>query len=1027
MVGFDLKPSHKQVRDYYAALRSLKDLDVSAEGAVSHAFASLIRHAASPLGLTLAEQHGIKTGGRTIHPDGVVLDDFKLTHGIWEAKDSADDLESEIVRKFQRGYPRDNTLFQAPSRAVLYQKGRRVMDADLNVAEQLVEVVRDFLTYVPPPFEDWQQAVRDFKPRIPELAAQVLSLIEQERRDNPAFVRAFGAFAALCQQTINPSISIQAVEEMLIQHLLTERIFRKVFNNPDFVARNAIAHEIDQVIQALTSPYFSRDQFLQPLDRFYGAIEQAAAAMTDFGEKQAFLNTVYQEFFQGFAVNVADTMGIVYTPQPIVQFMVKSVEHLLKTEFDRSLADEGVHILDPFVGTGSFVVATMLAMPKHRLAAKYAAELHCNEVMLLPYYVAAMNIEHTYGELMGRYLPFEGICLVDTFEAGVHQPELPSFTPQNTQRVERQRQAPIFVVITNPPYNANQVNENDNNKNRKYPVVDDRVAHTYGKDSTATLQAKLHDPYVKAFRWASDRIGDEGIVAFISNNSFLEHYSMDGMRKHLAQDFTSIYHLDLKGNARTSGERRRREAGNVFDDAIRVGVGITFLVRKSGAPRPARVYLHQVDDYLKAADKRGVLERAGSVANLQWQELYPDARHTWLTGGLADDFGALMPLATRAGADDPGQVVFATHSLGVSTNRDRVVYGYDEAKLLARIDQLCDDFNAQANRYQLRGRPQDLDGFVDYSRIQWSSTLKRHLTSGALVRLDQAKVRPSLYRPFTRHLLYFDPVLIDRPAHLRSIFPDAVAEHDNRLICVQAVASSKPFHCLMTDRIPDLHVTGDSQCFPFYTYAEDGTARRESITGWALERFRDHYRDITITKWDIFHYVYALLHHPTYRERYAANLRRDLPRVPLAPDFRAFAAAGERLSALHTGYESQPAYPLTWIENSGAALDYKVRKMRLSGDKRQIKYNEYLTLDGVPARALDYRLGNRSALEWVLDQYQVTTDPRSGILNDPNRPEDPQYILRLISQVITISLETVKIVEGLPPCPPCVELPTSKE
>ena len=390
-------------------------------------------------------------------------------------------------------------------------------------------------------------------------------LIQNERAANPHFVAAFGAFHEKCQQSINPNLSEAAVEEMLIQHLLTERIFRTVFNNPDFTRRNVIANEIEKVVDALTEQSFSRDDFLHSLDPFYAAIERTAETINDFSQKQGFLNTVYEQFFQGFSVEVADTHGVVYTPQPIVDFMVKSVDQILKTEFGDTgnggraatraaptISDRDVHIIDPFVGTGNFIVRVMREIRKTDLAKKYTTELHCNEVMLLPYYIASMNIEHEFYEATGRYQPFKGICLVDTFELAEdsHYYEASLFTEENTRRVEDQKNTPMFVVIGNPPYNVGQVNENDNNKNRKYPTMDARVAETYAKDSTATNKNALADPYVKAIRWASDRIGEEGVVAFVTNNSFLDGVAFDGMRKRLADDFDAIYILDLGGNAR---------------------------------------------------------------------------------------------------------------------------------------------------------------------------------------------------------------------------------------------------------------------------------------------------------------------------------------------------------------------------------------------------------------------------------------------------------------------------------------------
>lgn len=1013
-----LKPTYKVVKAYYTELRNLMQLSLFTEGTVSPTFAALLRHCARQFDWTLAEQFTMKPKGarqRTIRVDGALLDPFKLIHGVWEAKDTDDDLEREVDKKFKAGYPQDNIIFQAPDRAILWQDGYEVWDADISRPPVLVDVLRQFFTYQPPAYEQWEQAVEEFKLQVPNLAAGLLDLIRAERRTNPRFVQAFDDFTALCHQTINPNISLQAVEEMLIQHLLTERIFRKVFDNPDFADRNIVAREIEKVILALTSQHFSRRDFLKPLDRFYGAIETTAATIDDFAQKQSFLNTIYEKFFQGFSVKVADTHGIVYTPQPIVDFMVRSVDDILQREFGRSLSDEGVHILDPFVGTGNFILRVMREIRRSRLPHKYAHELHCNEVMLLPYYIAAMNIEHEYYEMTESYRPFEGICLVDTFELA-EEKQLALFTKANTERVERQKGAPIFVIIGNPPYNAGQVNENDNNKNRQYPVVDRSVSDTYGKASRATLVRKLNDPYVKAIRWASDRIGAQGIVAFVTNNSFVSEITFDGMRKHLAQDFDAIYILDLGGNVRKN-PKLSGTTHNVF--GIQIGVSINILVRAkdTSLKKRRKIYYARVDEFWRKEQKYDFLTEKEHRGNIHWEELQPDQRHNWLTEGLSAEFEAFIPVGTKAARKAKQfdvQTIFKTFSLGVSTNRDSVVYDFDRPTLENRVEQFCADYNTETLRYLQAGKPANIDDFVNYDRVRWSNTLKSHAKRGTLVQFDSSQVRTSLYRPFTQMYLYYAPVLNDRPALFRQIFPNSTTEAENRLVCVGGYGR-KEFAVLMARYIPNLNLYADpQQSFPFYTYDKDGANRHENITDWALAQFREHYKDDAITKWDIFHYVYGLLHHPIYRETYAANLKRELPRIPFAPDFWGFAQAGAKLAELHVHYQDQPEYKLKWIESDDAPISYRVEKMKLSRDKTQLVVNDFLTLASIPPRAFDYRLGNRSALHWIIDRYRVRTDKRSGIVNDPNRLDDPQYIIRLIGKVITVSLETARIVEGLP-------------
>jgi predicted helicase len=857
----------------------------------------------------------------------------------------------------------------------------------------------------------WQEAVTAFKDKVKEHGDALLKIIEQELKTNQKFSQAFEGFTQLCQEAINPNLSLNAVKEMLIQHLLTERIFRTVFKNPDFVNKNVIAREIEKVITALTSRSFSRHEFLKKLDRFYGAIEITAATIDDYAHKQDFLNAIYEKFFQGFAVKVADTHGIVYTPQPIVNFMVQSVEEILQKEFNSSLSQPGVHILDPFVGTGNFLVRVMREINKFRLKNKYLQELHCNEVMLLPYYIASMNIEHAYYEITGQYEPFEGICLVDTFQLAEERQQ-DFFTTENTARVRQQKQSPIFVVIGNPPYNVGQVNENDNNKNRKYKVVDKWVRETYAKDSKATLKNALFDPYVKAICWAADRIKDEGIVALVTNNSFLDSIAFDGMRKHLAQDFSKLYVFDLGGNVRKN-PKLSGTTHNVF--GIQVGVSINLLVKKSGETASHIFYARLGEDWRKEK-KYGYLDEKQHVAQIEWETIVPDKKNTWLTEGLHSEFDDFMPLGTKetkAAKTEIEGVIFKIYGRGVATCRDAWAYNFNQSELADNMQQMIETYNEQVFKWvQQADKKTKVDDFVknDERKIKWSGDLKICLQAGKMAEFSDEKIRQSLYRPFTRSYLFFDRTMNNRVYVFPSIFPTAKTETENQVICVSGVGSNKPFHALTVNIIPCLDFLEKTQCFPFYIYNEDGTNRKENITDWALNHYQTHYQDNQITKWDIFHYVYGILHHPVYREKYAANLKRELPRLPLAPNFWDFVTAGKKLADLHLNYEQQPEYPLKLMDQPDMPLNWRVDKMKLSRDKRQIIYNDSLTIGGIPPEAFEYKLGNRSALDWVIDQYRVKVDKRSGIVNDPNRLDDEEYIVRLIGKVVLVSLETVKVV-----------------
>jgi predicted helicase len=1016
----NLKPTHKPVREYYKELKQFEKLGVSHEGAVKTAFQKLLESCGKQFNWTLVQEYQIKRPGkRPARVDGALVDDFGLTHGYWEAKDSDDDLAREVKKKFQDGYPKDNIIFQAPERVILYQDGKQVEDADITQAEVLVDVLGRFFNYRPPAYEQWEKASEDFKRRVPELGAGLQKLIAQQRKINPRFIQAFADFALLCKQSINPNVSESAIEEMLIQHLLTERVFRTVFNNPDFTRRNVIAVEIEKVIDALTSKAFSRQAFLESLDYFYRAVEETAATISDFSQKQTFLNAIYEKFFQGFSMKVADTHGIVYTPQPIVNFMVKSVEDILQREFGKSLSDKGVHILDPFVGTGNFIVRVMQEIRKTALPYKYEHELHCNEVMLLPYYIASMNIEHEYLELAGSYKPFDGVCLVDTFELAEEQ-QLSLFTAENTARVERQRQSPIFVIIGNPPYNANQVNEMDLNKNRQHKVLDERIKYTYIADSESvarTTRKLLFDPYVKAFRWATDRIGNEGVICFISNNSFIDQIAFDGMRKNLAKDFDAIYCLDLGGNVRKN-PKISGTTHNVF--GIQVGVSINILIKKRDLHKFS-VYYASLDGFWRKEQKYKFLNEAVTYQNVQWDKL-PTRKNIWLTEGLHLEYDNFLALASKKGKPSnltTNNVIFKKYALGISTNKDAWLYNFRREDLERNVASFCETYNTELDRWRRAGRPRDLLNFLrsDEKSIKWSSLLLDKFKRDNYAEFDKARFRKSIYRPFTKQNLYFDKILIDAPTLQGIFFPSTFVEEENRVICLTGVAPEKPFMTLVSNKFADLHLSSPgcgTQCFPFYTYDEDGTNRLENITNWALEQFSTQYQDDAIAKWDIFHYVYAVLHHQQYRDRYAANLKRELPRIPFAPDFWAFANAGKRLAEIHVNYEQQPEYELQWLENRELPLDWRVEKMKLSKDKTQLIYNDFLTLNRIPPKAFEYRLGNRSALDWIIDQYQFKTDKRSGITNDPNRLEDEQYIVRLIGQVITVSLETVEIVNALP-------------
>ena len=1021
MPSLNIKHTHKPIKTYYAELEKYEQLGAENEGSVRAAFQNLLQHYCGQSNLTLLCEKTIHTtDNRRIIPDGEIVDVYKLPHGYWEAKDTQDDLHSEADKKFTVGYPSKNIVFQSPTHALLYQNGQLRLDTDITDPKNLVQVLQTFLAYQEENITAWHQAVAEFREIVPQLGEKLATLIQTERQNNPHFQEAFSNFHQQCQTSINPNLSIAAVEEMLIQHLLTERIFATIFDNRDFTRRNIIAREIENVIDVLTERTLNRSEFLRHLNPFYVAIEKTARTITDFSQKQGFLNAVYEQFFQGFSVKVADTHGIVYTPQPIVNFMVKSVEHIGQTMFGRSLSDSGVHIIDPFVGTGNFIVRIMQELDPIALERKYTAdppELQCNEVMLLPYYIASLNIEHQFFTATNRYAAFEGICLVDTFEMAEDR-QMSLFVPANTARVEKQKQTPMFVVIGNPPYNMGQVNENDNNKNRKYETIDKRVAETYTKDSKATLRNKLSDPYVKAIRWGLDRIGEEGVVAFVTNNSFLDGIAFDGMRKHLAEDCDAIYILDLGGNARKG---LKVSDANVF--GIRVGVSINlFVKKKDDSSETPQLFYYRTDDLWNKKQKFDFLNERQHIGGIEWQPIQPDARQTWLTEGLHAEFDAFIPMGTKDAKryTSGGETIFVLYSCGVVTSRDTLVYSSNLGLLQERVSTFIEIYNTAVDRKRRHAPNTAVEDFIDTNDplIKWSHRVKQSLKNLELSNYEESHFRTALYRPFCQQYVYFNHFWNERRYQQHHIFPIPENEAENRQIIVSDHGFRSGFNTLMTNLIPDLHTLAASdsfQCFPFYTYDEDGTNRRENITDWALAQFRTHYKDDSISKWDIFHYNYGILHHPDYRNKYQANLKRDLPHIPFAEDFWGFANAGARLADIHVNYESQPEYDkLKLVQNPNVPLNWRVEKMKLAKDKTSLAYNDFLTFDCIPTKTFEYRLGTRSALEWIINQYCVKTDKRSGIINDPNRADDPQYIVRLIGQVVSVSLETVDIVENLP-------------
>ena len=631
-------------------------------------------------------------------PDGTVKDALRMARGYWEAKDTHDDLDAEIQAKFNRGYPTDNIVFEDSETAVLYQNGDVAMRADMTRPGELHRLISRFLDYELPEIEEFRQARTQFKADLPAVLDNLRETVAEAEAGNPEYRQAADGFLELCHRSISPDVSDADVREMLLQHILTKDIFASVFREDQFHRENNVARQLD----GLERTFFTGDVRREAIDRlraYYGAIGRAAHEIADYAEKQQFLKAIYEDFYQAYNPAAADRLGVVYTPNEVVDFIIRGTDHLLQKHFGKTLADDNVNILDPATGTGTFITNLINHLPADRLEYKYRHEIYANEVAILPYYIANLNIEYTYRERTGRYLEFPNLCFVDTLDnmdwqgagasGGAVQRQaafnLGGMSEENWIRVQEQNEQTISVIIGNPPYNANQQNENDNNKNREYPDIDRRISETYIAASTAQ-KTKQYDMYKRFIRWASDRLADDGIIGFVSNSAFLDARQDDGFRKVVADEFNELWVVDLKGNARTSGERRRQEGGNVFDDKIRVSVAIYFLVRRKGVSG-FKVYYNAVDDYARAQDKVDYIKGAGIDA-FDFAEIIPDAKSNWLNQSHSN-FDGLLPLANRetklAKTTADEQAVFGLFSLGIATNRDEWTYDFDIDSLIDKV------------------------------------------------------------------------------------------------------------------------------------------------------------------------------------------------------------------------------------------------------------------------------------------------------------------------------------------------------
>jgi predicted helicase len=988
------------------------------ETSIRRAFANLLSAYCKPHDLLLVDEieYPTKTG-TLVYPDGTIKDALRLTHGYWEAKDQYDDIDVEIEKKLKKGYPSDNILFEDSITAVLLQNGSECLRAEMRNSEQLDKLIRRFVEFERPELQSFRLAIDQFKHDLPEVLDALRDLISTQLKINKAFKAKLNSFLKLCQDSINKTIVLDDVREMLIQHILTEDIFYTVFNDTQFHRENNIARELQKVADTFFIGTTKKNT-LKRLESYYGAIKQSASGIANHHEKQKFLKAIYENFYKIYNPKMADRLGVVYTPNEIVRFMIESTESLVHKHFKKLLSSKGVEILDPATGTGTFITDLIehFKGDKKALEYKYKNELHCNEVAILPYYIANLNIEFTYSQIMGEYAEFPHICFVDTLDnlgfAQTHTGAQDGFdfgmTAENTERVKKQNAKKISVVIGNPPYNANQLNENDNNKNRTYDGIDKRIKDTYIHESTAQ-KTKLYDMYARFLRWASDRLDENGVVAFVSNSSFINSRTYDGFRKCVAEEFNEIYIVDMKGNARTSGERRKQEAGNVFDDQIRVGISVYFLV-KNKAKNGCKIFYNCVDDYLDSKDKIAYLA-TNKLDDLSFQNITPDKNNNWIN--LADnDFDSLIPVANKetkaAKTQGKENAIFKLFSLGVVTARDEWVYDNDIRNVEKKIKFLINAYNRDVRKLSIKSHKIDISDDLDYD-IKWSRAVKNDLSQGKQYIFDSELIRSSLYRPYVKKHLYFSKQLNEMQYQLDRFYP--THSIDNIAIGISGSSSAKPFQSLAVSDIPCYDALEKTQYLALYQYDKNNN-RIENITDWGLTQFTAHYGKlkIPITKQAIFHYVYAVLHDPIYREKYTLNLKREFPRIPFYADFWLWASWGKALMDAHIGYESAKPTKLKRVDQ---AIKNPKAKLKADRENGLIILDGATTLSGVPTAAWDYKLGNRSALEWVLDQYKESKPKDPTIrekFNTYRFADYKEHAIDLLARVCTVSVETQKIV-----------------
>jgi predicted helicase len=1007
------------IQKYYNRLNELRDIaGGSNETQLRAAFEELLRNIGEEHQLTLIAEYPFKPQKTTLRADGVLVDRLRLVHGWWEAKDEKDDLDKEIQAKLEKGYPSDNIIFEDTRQAVLLQNGQEVMRCNVTEIKAFQQLLDAFFAYELPEVKNFREARDKFSIELPKVAKALIELLLQAHENNKEFNKKSSDFLKLCQRSIGNAVNEQHIDEMLVQHILTDQIFRAVFPHSNFHQENHLATAIGE-LERIFLRGETRANLLKRLEPYFAAIRRAAASTITSHEKQTFLKQVYEDFYTAYNVKDADKLGIVYTPQEVVRFIIEGCDWLTQVHFDKRLIDNGLDILDPCTGTGTFIVDLLdfWRGEKATLIDKFATEVHANEISILSYYIACLNIEQRFYEITEKWRDFEGLCFVNTLDniwfekthEGAINDMFGSLTNENHLRILAQNKRKIPVIIGNPPYNANQQNENDNNKNEKSEFIDERIKDTYLAESTAQ-KTKLYDPYIRFFRWASDRLGEQGILGFITNRSYLDSRQADGFRKVIVKEFQEIWVVDLmsdvRKNPKISGTKH-----NIF--GIQTGVAIVFLV-KNLEKTDCKIHYLSLDDFLTSIEKRRWL-KVNSLYKLakngEFTRIKPNKQGLWLNHPTVD-WSKYLPIATKdvkAGKNE--QAIFKLFSLGVNTARDEWIYDFSKRAVVNKTKAFIKFYNEEQVRWKKSDKLQDIESFVQRD-IKWTSELTAYLTKGTKLKYQANSVVSSAYRPFINKSLYYAKVLVHRTYQQPAIFPMEEKATENVVICISGGTFSKPFQTLAVSITPSLDFLEKTQCLPLYCYKHD--KRIENITDWALNQFHEHYKTQDIEKIDIFHYVYAVLHDPRYRETFALNLKQEFPRIPFYPEFDKWANIGKQLLDLHINFEQVEPYPLQQIDKK-ITVTPKC-KLKADKDNNTIELDSQTTLKNIPPEAWQYQLGNRSALEWILDQYKEKK-PRDATIREKfdtyKFADYKQQVIELLKKVCHVSVETMKLIEQI--------------